>query len=82
MGIQKNLQLKAARILHGFTQAQLAEKVGRSQTWVWQLENGLIQASDLDVALICRILRVTPKLIFPNPEQNETVSQIINSVRE
>lgn len=62
---RKNLQLRAARVLGGLTQAQLGEKVGRSQTWLCQVERGLLEPNDIDVALICRVLRVSPESIFP-----------------
>jgi DNA-binding XRE family transcriptional regulator len=62
---KRNLLLKATRILRGLTQAQLAKKIGRSQTWLCQIERGLLEPSDIDVALICRVLDVTPESIFP-----------------
>jgi len=67
----KILPLRAARVLRGLTQAQLAARVGRSQTWICQLESGLIQPSDIDVALVCRVLRVTPESVFPMQERKE-----------
>ena len=66
-----NRKLKALRVLRGLRQADLALKVGRSASWVCQLERGLIEPSDLDVALICRVLGVKPEDIFPRePDEN------------
>jgi transcriptional regulator with XRE-family HTH domain len=71
-----NIKFKIARIQRGFTQAELAQKLGRSQAWVCQLECGLIQPDDLEVALVCRLLRVRPDEIFSNefPEKLMSVS--------
>ncbi len=65
-----NTKLKAARVLRGLRQSDLAEKLGRSQSWVCELERGLIEPSDLDVALICRVLKVNPDSIFPTDSDN------------
>jgi transcriptional regulator with XRE-family HTH domain len=61
-----NKNLKAARTLRGLTQAELGEKIGKSATWICQLERGRVKASDLDVALLCRALQVRPKFLFPD----------------
>ena len=66
-----NRTLKALRVLRGLRQADLARRVGRSASWVCQLERGLIEPSDLDVALICRVLRTTPGDIFPQEVNDE-----------
>ena len=60
-----NLKLRAARVLRGLTQGDLGNKIDRSQTWICELERGLVEPSDLDVALICRVLGATPEDIFP-----------------
>jgi len=64
MGQEVNLKLRAARVLRGLTQGDLGNKIDRSQTWICELERGLIQPSDLDVALICRVLGTKPENIF------------------
>jgi len=61
-----NRYLKAERVLHGLTQAQLAERLGRSQTWLSELERGQLQPNDVDVALICRVLGRSPQDLFPH----------------
>ncbi len=66
-----NRTLKALRVLRGLRQVDLARKVGRSTSWVCQLERGLIQPSDLDVALICRVLGAQPQDIFPQEVNDE-----------
>lgn len=69
-----NTRLRAARVLQGFSQAELAEKISRSQTWVCQLERGLVEPSDLDVSIICRVLQVDPNYLFPKPNTAELES--------
>ena len=66
-----NRTLKALRVLRGLRQADLAGKVGRSTSWVCQLERGLIEPSDLDIALICRVLGAKPRDIFPEEVNDE-----------
>ena len=63
-----NRHLKAERVLRGLTQAQLAKRLGRSQTWVSEIERGRLQPGDVDVALICRVLGRSPKDLFPQDE--------------
>lgn len=66
-----NRTLKALRVLRGLRQVDLAQKVGRSTSWVCELERGLIEPSDLDVALICRVLGAKPEDIFPQEVNDE-----------
>jgi len=66
-----NLKLRAARVLRGLTQGDLGNKIDRSQTWVCELERGLVEPSDLDVALICRVLGAKPGDIFPQEVNDE-----------
>lgn len=70
MGQEVNLKLRAARVLRGLTQCDLGNKIDRSQTWVCELERGLVEPSDLDVALICRVLGTKPENIFPMEPDN------------
>lgn len=65
MDVHINYRLRATRVLRGLTQQEFGQKIGRSQTWVSQVENGLIELSDLDIALICRTLGASPNAIFP-----------------
>ncbi len=66
-----NRTLKALRVLRGLRQADLALRVGRSTSWVCQVERGLVEPSDLDVALICRVLGAKPEDIFPQEVNDE-----------
>ncbi len=50
--------------MRGFRQEDLARKIGRSQSWLCQLERGRIKPTDIDVALICRALNVHPEAIL------------------
>ncbi|MBZ5500130.1 MAG: helix-turn-helix transcriptional regulator [Acidobacteriia bacterium] len=63
-----NRQLRAMRVFRGMTQGELGQKIGKSQAWVCQLERGLQIPTDIDVALICRALNVSPDTIFPKPD--------------
>ncbi|MDA2934291.1 helix-turn-helix domain-containing protein [Acidobacteria bacterium AH-259-D05] len=60
-----NRYLKSARAMKGLTQADLAERIGRSQSWLSQIEQGTLQPSEVDQALICRALGAPPAAIFP-----------------
>ena len=60
-----NRHLKSARALVGLRQADLAKRIGRSQSWLSQIEQGRMQPSEVDQALICRVLGATPDAIFP-----------------
>ena len=66
-----NRTLKALRVLRGLRQEDLALRVGRSTSWVCQVERGLVEPSDLDVALICRVLGARPEDIFPMEPDNQ-----------
>ena len=61
-----NLTLRATRVLRGLNQAELGSRVGRSQSWVCQIERGQIRPNDVDVALLCRVLQVNPDSVFPD----------------
>ena len=50
--------------MRGLTQRALAERIGRSQSWLSQIEQGTLQPSEVDQALICRALGATPDAIF------------------
>ena len=76
MGTTINTRLKAARVLRGLRQSDLAEKLGRSQSWLCEVERGLIEPSDLDVALICRVLKIRPDSIFNNDSDQEAPNNL------
>jgi len=60
-----NRNLKSARAMKGLRQADLAKRIGRSQSWLSQIEQGTLQPSEVDQALICRVLGASPDAIFP-----------------
>jgi len=60
-----NRLLKSARAMKGLTQSDLAERIGRSQSWLSQIEQGMLQPSEVDQALICRALGASPDAVFP-----------------
>ena len=51
-------QISAARKRQGFSQRSLAEKVGKSQSWIRDLENGRLSAKPEDRELLCKLLKV------------------------
>ena len=55
----KNI-LKSARVMTGLTQAQLAKKIGKNQSWVSAVENGgLGEANLADVLRLCKVLGIS-----------------------
>lgn len=72
---QINRNLKSARAIKGLTQGDLAERIGRSQSWLSQIEQGALQASQVDQALICRVLGACPDAIFPLEDQFSEAQQ-------
>ncbi len=67
-----NFKLKAMRGLRGLRQGDLAGKIGRSQSWLRQLERGDIDPTEIDVALICRALNVLPEAILADNDSGST----------
>ena len=56
----KKQKLKAARVMTGLTQQQLAKKLGKPQSWVSYVENGgLGDARLTDVLRLCQVLGIT-----------------------
>lgn len=53
----------------GWTQAQLAEAVGRSQQWVSKLENGRIEASVGDTMAVLRALGASVAVRTEEPHE-------------
>ena len=52
--------IKAARVMTELTQAQLAKKIGKNQSWVSSVENGgLGEANLADVLRLCKVLGIT-----------------------
>lgn len=58
--VKKSNKLKAARVMTGMTQGQLAKKIGKPQSWVSSVENGGLGDARLsDVLLLCKVLGIT-----------------------
>ena len=58
--MKKNMILKTARARLGYTQTQLAKKIGKTQSWVsWVEGGGLGDANLKDVLRLCKILGIT-----------------------
>ena len=55
-----NNKLKAARVLTGLSQQQLAKKVGKPQSWISSVENGgLGEARLIDILKLCKVLGIS-----------------------
>ena len=58
--MKKIMILKTARARLGYTQTQLAKKIGKTQSWVsWVEGGGLGDANLKDVLRLCKILGIT-----------------------
>ncbi len=58
--MKKNMILKTARARLGYTQTQLAKKIGKTQSWVsWVEGGGLGDANLKDVLRLCKVLGIT-----------------------
>lgn len=58
--VKKNITLIAARVKLGYTQTQLAKKIGKTQSWVsWVEGEGLGSANLKDVLRLCKVLGIT-----------------------
>lgn len=56
-------ELRTAREKQHITQRQLAERVGMSQSHVWKIENGIVDARVSNVFEIARALGFEPVLL-------------------
>ena len=74
----KNLRLRAFRNFADLTQGELAKKVGKSQGWICGLENGYFTPSDVEIAIICRVLKAPPDEVFPPNEQEDSTPESAN----
>lgn len=67
-------QLKRLRIANDMTQTELANKLGVTQTYISQLENGVHPISDRIAFKVAYLLEVTPEFV-----QAITNLRVINS---
>jgi Zn-dependent peptidase ImmA (M78 family)/transcriptional regulator with XRE-family HTH domain len=66
-------RLRIARLIHGWTKAELADRLAVSRQYIHALEIGSKQASEEFVAALCLVLKVTPAFF---------ASQLPSEVRE
>jgi transcriptional regulator with XRE-family HTH domain len=59
-----NSRLRAARVLKGFTQLQLAEKVGTKEIEISRIETGRVQPSEQMKRRIADVLQKPPFELF------------------
>ena len=55
---------KAARVLNGLTQEDLAEAIGKQQAWVSLVENGRMLPTKSEAAEIAKVLQVETHELF------------------
>ena len=56
--------LRAARVLNGLTQEDLAEAIGKQQAWVSLVESGRMLPTKSEAAEISKVLRVETHEVF------------------
>lgn len=57
------MSLVELRKKKGWSQALLAEQIGKSQSWVARLELGELDATPQEVARMAKVLDTTPEVI-------------------
>ena len=55
---------KAARVLNGLTQEDLAVAIGKQQPWVSLVENGRMLPTKSEAAVIAKVLQVETHELF------------------
>ncbi|WP_439644093.1 helix-turn-helix domain-containing protein [Gemmatimonas sp.] len=61
--VQLGRKIKAARVIKGWDQIELAEALGRSQEWISRVERGALVLSVFEYARIAQILDIPPSVI-------------------
>ncbi len=56
--------LRAARVMSGFTQEDLAEAIGKQQAWVSLVESGRMLPTKSEAAKISKVLRAETHELF------------------
>ena len=59
-----NYPMKAARVLNGLTQEDLAEAIGKQQPWMSLVESGRMLPTKSEAADIAKVLRVETDELF------------------
>ena len=60
-----NYILKSQRVLHGLRQWGLAQRMGKTRWWVWNVEAGIILPSRAEAKAIGKIVGATAEHLFP-----------------
>lgn len=63
--------LRAARIRAGYTQVELAERIGQSQFTISRIENGEHRPHDDTKIALAGALDTTVEILFPYPHPSE-----------
>jgi transcriptional regulator with XRE-family HTH domain len=66
-------RVKIKRQALGFTQEQLAERVGLTYSYLGSIERGERNVSLGNIVALAQALNVPPKELLPNPEQQENL---------
>ena len=61
-------RVKEFRLEKGLTQCQLGFAIGKSQRWIWELENGYLKAKKTQREKLSEVLGVGAEELFP-PEE-------------
>lgn len=67
--------LKDARTRSGLTQADLAAKIGRPQSFIAKIENGERRVDVVEMVVLARLLRVDPAILLARVEKATPRSQ-------
>lgn len=78
--------LKKTRKSHGLSQAELAEKIDRSITFISELEQGKKGFSLFTLAKLCSAMNIEPAvLFFPkdySPAENKDISNVFSDFKD
>ena len=67
------LTIKAARVNKGYTQKEMADKLGISRAWYMQNEQGKVKPKEMFVLSLCKVLDIEKEnLILEGEEEYET----------
>lgn len=73
-----NYKLKALRVEHGLTQADLARMIGIGEITYVRKENGLSEFKESEIKKICEIFNKKPEEIFFNNDVTKSITREVN----
>ncbi|MBO7928085.1 helix-turn-helix transcriptional regulator [Pseudoalteromonas sp. K222D] len=66
------MNIKLARIKHGFSQAELAHKLGVEQSYISRIESGSVAVSCQKIYEVIHLLGCDMIDVFPNAQEVQT----------